>query len=294
MNLPIVGVGGSAGGFEATMDLLKELPPKNGMAFIPLVSSKRLIGKFMAYHEAPHVFTDNERKLATTIGRQLTQAIEHEQDEVALRESEACMRAIVEQTTAGMARCDAEARIIFANGRLCEMLGYTEPELIGKTIAELTHRDDVDENMRLLRRLIRNGKPYRMEKRFVRKNGSTLWTDVSASAVRGTDGRTQSAVAVIVDITAHKKAEAALQRSKDSLELRVRARTRELRRANKELENEIERRKGLEGEILAVSDREQQRLGQELHDGICQHLTAVAFMARSVALRSEDTIGSST
>src|SRR5207249_1366478 len=43
--------------------------------------------------------------------------------------------------------------------------------------------------------------------------------------------------------------------------------------------------KGLEGEILAVSDREQQRLGQELHDGICQHLTAVAFMARSVALR---------
>jgi len=41
----------------------------------------------------------------------------------------------------------------------------------------------------------------------------------------------------------------------------------------------------LEGEILSISDREQQRLGQELHDGICQHLTAVAFMARSVALR---------
>jgi two-component system, LuxR family, sensor kinase FixL len=51
------------------------------------------------------------------------------------------------------------------------------------------------------------------------------------------------------------------------------------------LKNEIARRKGLEGEILSVSDREQQRLGQELHDGLCQHLTAVAFMARSVALR---------
>jgi len=69
------------------------------------------------------------------------------------------------------------------------------------------------------------------------------------------------------------------------LEERVRDRTRELRAANKELKDEIERRKGLEGEILAVSDREQQRLGQELHDGLCQHLTAVAFMARSVALR---------
>jgi PAS domain S-box-containing protein len=82
-----------------------------------------------------------------------------------------------------------------------------------------------------------------------------------------------------------KQAEEALQRAKELLEKRVRERTRELHRANKVLESEIDRRKGLEGEILAVSDREQQRLGQELHDGLCQHLTAVAFMARSVALR---------
>src|SRR6266581_6017471 len=81
------------------------------------------------------------------------------------------------------------------------------------------------------------------------------------------------------------RAEAALQKSKKRLEERVRERTHELRAANKELEDEIARRKGLEGEILEISDREQQRLGQELHDGLCQHLTAVAFMARSVALR---------
>jgi signal transduction histidine kinase len=55
--------------------------------------------------------------------------------------------------------------------------------------------------------------------------------------------------------------------------------------ANKQLQAEIKRRKGLEGEILEVSDREQQRLAQELHDGLCQHLTAVAFMTRSVGLR---------
>lgn len=81
------------------------------------------------------------------------------------------------------------------------------------------------------------------------------------------------------------RAEAALQKSKKLLKERVRQRTHELHMANKELEGEIARRKGLEGEILEISDREQQRLGQELHDGLCQHLTAVAFMARSVALR---------
>src|SRR5213592_1691453 len=87
------------------------------------------------------------------------------------------------------------------------------------------------------------------------------------------------------DISERKHAESALREAKALLEERVRERTQELRAANIGLEKEIEHRKGLEGEILSISDREQQRLGQELHDGICQHLTAVAFMARSVALR---------
>jgi PAS domain S-box-containing protein len=254
-------------------------------AFIPLVSSQKLIGKFMTYYDAPHVFTDDELKLATTIATQLAQAIEHKRDEEALRESEARLRATVEQATAGVARCDTNGRIVFANRTLCKMLGYTESELIGKSVADVTYRDDLKKTMRLFQRMIQLGKPFEVEKRYVRKDGSVLWADVSASTVREPNGKAQSTVAVIVDITARKKVEEALQRSNEALEELVDQRTKALSVANAELKGEIERRKGLEGEILEISDREQQRLAQELHDGLCQHLTAVAFMARSIGLR---------
>jgi PAS domain S-box-containing protein len=254
-------------------------------AFIPLVNSQRLIGKFMTYYDAPHVFTDDELKLATTIATQVAQAIEHKRDEEALRESEARLRATVEQATAGVARCDMDGRIVFANRTLRKMLGYTESELIGKSVADVTYPDDLEKTMSLFQRMIKLGKSFDVEKRYLRKDGSVLWAAVSASAVREPNGKALSSVAVIVDITARKKVEEALQKSNEALEELVDQRTQALSVANAELKSEIERRKGLEGEILEISDREQQRLAQELHDGLCQHLTAVAFMARSIGLR---------
>jgi len=252
----------------------------------PLISRDgQLVGMLSNHWREPHRPSVRELRLLDVLGRQAADLLERAHAETALRESEAHMRATVEQATAGVTRCDPTGRITFANRTFCRMLGYTESELVGKSFAELTHPGHVKDNTRRFAQMIRNGKPYEIEKRYVCKDGSILWVDVSASAVRGPDGSTQSAVSVIVDITARKRAEAALRRSKQLLELRVRARTLALRRINRQLENEIERRKGLEGEILAISDREQQRLGQELHDGLCQHLTAVAFMARSIALR---------
>ena len=138
-------------------------------AFFPLVSSQKLIGKLVACYNAPHQFTNDELKLATTIARQIAQAIQHYRDQEALRESEARLRATVEQATAGVARCDTNGRIVFANRTLCKMLGYTESELIGKSVADVTYRDDVEKTMRLFQRMIRTGKPFELEKRYIRK-----------------------------------------------------------------------------------------------------------------------------
>jgi PAS domain S-box-containing protein len=177
--------------------------------------------------------------------------------ENALRESEERSRAVIHQSTAGIVGTDLMGRIIFANEKFCSMLGYKEHELVGKTIFEITHPGDMAESRRLFRRIVTKAEPYQLEKRYRRKDGSTLWVSVSASPLRDAEGKTQSAVSVILDISDRKKAQAILE----------------------------DRARGLEGEILAISDREQRRLGQELHDSLCQHLTAIAFMARSVAMR---------
>jgi PAS domain S-box-containing protein len=255
----------------------------------PLISrTGQLVGMMSNHWRTVHHPSERELRLIDVLARQAADLIERTQTNEKVRESEERMRATVEQATAGVARCDLNGRITFVNRKFCQMLGYEKSELIGKSIADVTHRADVTRNMRHFQQMIRDGKPFEIEKRYVCKDGSILWADVSASAVHGSDGKTRSTVAVIVDITRRKRAEAALQKANAFLENRVRERTRDLRVANMELEGEIERRKGLEGEILAVSDREQQRLGQELHDGLCQHLTAVAFMARSISLRLRD------
>jgi len=82
------------------------------------------------------------------------------------------------------------------------------------------------------------------------------------------------------DITERKQAEEDLRKHRQHLEELVQARTEELTEANKQLLQEIEERKRLEKALLDVSEREQRRIGRELHDSIGQQLTGIAFMAK--------------
>jgi len=211
---------------------------------------------------------------------------ERKRAEKALRENQQRLQATYERALIGISEASPEGNYVGANEEFCRILGYTKDEILQSGIKDVTHKEDYSREINLYRQLIAGEIPfYRMEKRYVCKDGAIIWTELLRSIVRDSEGVPLYTIGAERDITQQKKAEAALQKSKDLLEQRVRERTRELHRTNKELENEIERRKGLEGEILSVSDREQQRLGQELHDGLCQHLTAVAFMARSIAMR---------
>jgi PAS domain S-box-containing protein len=274
-----------------------EIMGKKGLAAIRPHVESVLSGQTVVYEanipflNGPHflhcVYLPDKNEKGEVVGwiGSLVDITEQKRAEEALLESRERLRAIVEQANAGIAWYDLDGRIRFVNRRFCKMLGYLESELIDKTVYEITYPDDVEKTMHAFERASTKGQSTEIEKRYICKDGSIVWMNVFDAPERDAAGQPKSVVAVVVDVTARKKAEAALLQSKQLLEKLVRQRTKALNLSNAELKNEIERRKGLEGEILTVSDREQQRLGQELHDGLCQHLTAVAFMARSVALR---------
>ena len=89
------------------------------------------------------------------------------------------------------------------------------------------------------------------------------------------------------DITDHKKAEQEIRELNEELEKHVLARTGELTEANRQLREEFKRRRHLEREILEISEREQRRIGQELHDSLGQQLTGIAIMTKVLERKLE-------
>jgi len=179
---------------------------------------------------------------------------------------------------------DSRDRITYWNHGAEQLYGYSREDALGKVTHKLLQTEHSEPLEQIYKTLERDG-CWAGELLHKHKDGEKIVVMSHWALDRDEFGRRRYVLETNTDITQRKRAEDALQRSKDLLEKLVQQRTRALRTANAELRGEIERRMGLEGEILAISDREQQRLGQELHDGLCQHLTGVAFMARSMALR---------
>ena len=182
---------------------------------------------------------------------------------------------------------DAEDRVTYWNQGAEKIYGYTREEALGKVIYDLLKTEHPEARSKIYQKLLRDNR-WEGELVHSRRDGKRLTMFSRWSVDRDAQGNRAFVLETNNDITQRKEAEAALKKSKDLLEKRVQARTADLRAANQELKNEITRRKGLEGQILEISDREQERLGQELHDGLCQQLTAIGFLARATALRLKD------
>ncbi len=159
------------------------------------------------------------------------------------RESEQKYRAIVETATEGIEVADADAQVVFVNDRWLEMFGYSDEEVRHLTIFDQVFPEDV---ARLKERweLRKHGQKESYEVRLRRKDGSPLWGLVSVRPRFDPQGKFLGTLVVIADISQQKRAE-------EELEIRVQARTAQLREAMELVESERLRFQGLLDQLPA-------------------------------------------
>jgi diguanylate cyclase (GGDEF)-like protein/PAS domain S-box-containing protein len=148
--------------------------------------------------------------LATQLGLFLRRA----EAEARLRESEERFRRTFELADVGVAHIGLDRRFQRVNRRFCEILGYPEAELIGKTGREISHPDDMDAmNTHRPRLYAGDIESVRGEKRYLRKDSSVVWVAYRLALQRDAAGKPQYEIAVYDDISSRKAAEDALRES---------------------------------------------------------------------------------
>jgi two-component system, sensor histidine kinase and response regulator len=119
-----------------------------------------------------------------------------------------------EHAAAGMSHVSPSGQWLRVNRKLCDMLGYTEEELRARTFQDITHPEDLHDDLSRFKELLDGSiRSFSMEKRYFRKDGSTLWINLTVALIRKADGSPDYLASVIEDIDARKQAEAALLQS---------------------------------------------------------------------------------
>lgn len=133
-----------------------------------------------------------------------------------LRASEEQFRGAFETSPQGMGLVSSSAQWIKVNSALCEMLGYREDELVGVSIRDLTHPEDLEIDVENVTQLLSGARDsYQMEKRYLHKDGSTVWTVISVMLIRDARNQPVHFVIQMLDLTDRKRMERALRRSEE-------------------------------------------------------------------------------
>ncbi|TAL09151.1 MAG: PAS domain S-box protein, partial [Nitrospirae bacterium] len=177
----------------------------------------------------------------------------HERERVveALRASEARLAKTEAVSLVMVTHVGLDGRWLKIPPTLCELLGYTEEELLAGTFKDVTHPDDFEADWSQCKRLISGEiKSFDLEKRYIRKDGKIIWIYLNCSAVNDEDGKLIHFITYIRDITRRKQAEEELQQSRGQL-------------------------RALATHLESVREEERARIAREVHDELGQAMTAL-------------------
>ncbi len=202
--------------------------------------------------------------------------------EESLRQTRNRFEAIFDQAAVGILITAGDGRITLVNSGFCRILGYTEEDLIGRSVDEFIHPEDRAEGNRRTRRMTAENQGGEIvEKRFIHSDGREIRVQVSNSSIADADGEFTDFVWVVEDITARKAAEEELLRLNADLEERVENRTAALRRSREQIRR-------LAHEAATAEERERRRIAEGLHDDVQQLLAACSLTLQNISHRISD------
>lgn len=203
---------------------------------------------------------------------EITKLLEAEQRR---ENAEAQFRGTFENAAVGMAHKDSEGKWLRVNDRFCEIVGYTRDELTKKTFRDITHADDLDADIEKFEQL-KSGliQSYQMEKRYIHKNGSEVWVELTASLQFNAKNKPEYCIAIVQDISRRKKFENELQVAIKSRESFLAMLSHELRNplsailnATRLLERGVGKETGFsQVDVTSVISRQSQQMAKLLED----------------------------
>lgn len=158
----------------------------------------------------------------------LTNITDRKASEYALQASEERFRATFEQAAVGFAHVDPSGRWLRVNQRLCDIVGYSREELLNKTFQDITYPDDLASDEALVQQTLTGEiDHYSLEKRYIRKDGASIWVSITVSLVKTPSETVETPdlssasptyfIVVIEDIQERKQAELKLQERAEEL-----------------------------------------------------------------------------
>jgi PAS domain S-box-containing protein len=255
--------------------------PLRNFLTVPALVGNKVVGQ-IALANSDRAYSDRDLDAIGRMAKLYALAVERMRRQTALKTSEE--RYALAQKAANIGSWDwniVTGKLLWSE-RIEPMFGFAKGQFAStyEAFLQSVHPDDRDFVVNSVNACVEGGADYRIEHRIVWPDGMVRWVSETGDVMRDAGGKAVRMLGVVQDITDRRQAEQEIRKLNEELEQRVLDRTTELTQTNKQLREEIARRRRSEKEILEISEREQRRIGRELHDSLGQQLTGIAIISK--------------